>query len=384
VSAAERLRRHRRSTVLVGGVLVVLVALSVLAVRSAVRGGALDPDNPRADGARAVARVLEDRGVDVAVIRRAADLRATHVDRGTTVLVTSTELLGRGTAREVDRVTRSAGTLVVADPSTVLVRALSLEVDVRDATVDDRTEARCADPLLEGLTVEVGPSAGYRPTGDSGAGTVACFPTEGPDGAALVVRVDRGVATYAVAGTDVFTNEHVDAADNAAVALRLLGQHDQLVWYVPDSRDVRAGDGGSLRAQLPRGLLPALWLVGVAVFSTMLWRGRRLGPLVVEPLPVVVKAVESTQGRGRLYRRVRDREHAAGILRDASRRRLIARLRLPSSTAAEALVHAVAAATDRSPDAVRDLLATGPVTDDKALTRLADALAALEREVHRP
>ena len=46
----------------------------------------------------------------------------------------------------------------------------------------------------------------------------------------------------------------------------------------------------------------------------MLWRGRRLGPLVVEPLPVVVKAVESTQGRGRLYRRVRDRAHAAGIL----------------------------------------------------------------------
>jgi hypothetical protein len=116
----------------------------------------------------------------------------------------------------------------------------------------------------------------------------------------------------------------------------------------------------------------------------MLWRGRRLGPLVVEPLPVVVKAVESTQGRGRLYRRVRDREHAAGILREATRRRLGNHLRLPPDTGSEELVHAVTRATGRPPDALRGLLETGSVPDDTALTRLAHELAALEREVHRP
>ena len=369
---------------LVGCVLAVLVALTVLAVRSAVHGVALDPDNPRAEGARAVARVLEDHGVDVDVVRRAADLRAAGVDRGSTVLVTSTELLGRRTARETLRIARSAGSLVVADPGPVLLRTLSLPVEVRDAKVGERTDARCADPLLAGLTVHVEPSTGYRPTDGAGVETVTCFRTGGPDPTALVVRVWRGVSTYAVAGTDVLTNEHVDAADNAAVALRLLGQHDRLVWYVPDRRDVRAGDGGSLRAQLPRGLLPGLWLVVVAALCTMLWRGRRLGPLVVEPLPVVVKAVESTQGRGRLYRRVRDRDHVAAVLREATRRRLTARLRLPSSVGLEPLVHAVATATGWAPDTVRAVLRPAPVPDDTALTRLADALAALEREVHRP
>ena len=199
-----------------------------------------------------------------------------------------------------------------------------------------------------------------------------------------MARVDRATTTYAVGATDLFTNAHVTDADNAAVALRLLGQHDRLVWYVPDLRDVPAGDLGSVRAQLPRGLVPALWLLAAAVVAMILWRGRRLGPLVVEPLPVVVKAVESTQGRGRLYRRVRDRAHAAGILRAATARRLATHLRLPPGTSSGALVAPVAQATGRDHGSVADLLITRPVPDDTALTRLADELAALEREVHRP
>ena len=59
----------------------------------------------------------------------------------------------------------------------------------------------------------------------------------------------------------MLTNDRVAEADNAAVALRLLGQHDRLVWYVADRRDIAAGDDGvASRAQLPPALVPALWL----------------------------------------------------------------------------------------------------------------------------
>jgi hypothetical protein len=153
---------------------------------------------------------------------------------------------------------------------------------------------------------------------------------------------------------------------------------------VPDLRDVAAGDGGSLAAQLPGGLFPALWLLAAAVLATMLWRGRRLGPLVVEPLPVVIKAVESTQGRGRLYRRVQDRSHAATILRDSTTRRLLSHLRLPAGTPLERLAGAVAEASDADPRLVYDALADRPVHDDRGLARLAADLAALERKVHSP
>ena len=139
------------------------------------------------------------------------------------------------------------------------------------------------------------------------------------------------------------------AADNAAVALRLLGQRGRLVWYVPDLRDVAAGDTGSSAAQLPAGLVPALWLLAVAVLATMLWRGRRLGPLVVEPLPVVVKAVESTQGRGRLYAGSATARTPPGILRAATappaRRPAPAR----ATDRPRGLVGAVARTTGRDP-----------------------------------
>jgi len=378
------LRRHRVLVAIAVGVLAVITALSVLATRSVPLGGDLDPDNPSPNGAQAVARVLAAHGVDVSVVRRAAELRHAAVDVRTTLVVTSPGNLGRRTAAQVARRSLRAGAVVLPDPTPTLIRALHLPLTVVEAQVGRRTRAACDDPLLAGLSVDAGPSTGYQAQDPAVTG---CFRTAGP--ASLVARVDGGRTdspgtgpTYAVAAVSVLTNRRVDRADNAAVALRLLGQRDRLVWYVPDLRDVAVGDTGSVSAQLPRGLFPALWLVVAAVLAAMLWRGRRLGPLVVEPLPVVVKAVESTHGRGRLYRRVRDREHAAAALRAATVRRLVALLRLPAGTGPDRVAPAAADLTGTSVDTVLEILATRPVPDDKALTRLAGDLARLEREVH--
>ena len=64
----------------VATVALVLVVLSVLSLGSTTRGGDLDPDNPRGNGAQAVARVLAGHGVEVTVVRRAAALEDTPVD----------------------------------------------------------------------------------------------------------------------------------------------------------------------------------------------------------------------------------------------------------------------------------------------------------------
>ena len=135
---------------------------------------------------------------------------------------------------------------------------------------------------------------------------------------------------------------------------------------------------------LPPWLGPATILAGLAVVATMFWRGRRLGPLVVEPLPVVVKAIEATASRGRLYSRARDRDHVARTLREATVLRLAEQLRLPREGDLGPLVTAVAERVVRPPTEVRGLLGAGPVPDDKALTLLAQKLAELEREVRQP
>jgi hypothetical protein len=374
-------RRHRPVLALVLVVLVAVCALSVVTARTAGRGADLDPQNPDSNGAQAVAKVLQAQGVDVSVVRRAGALDRARVDRGTTVVVTSTANLGRSSARRMRLRAASAGATVLVAPGPSVLRALRLPVRVAAEQLAVRAGASCTDPLLGGLTLDPGRALAYRVTATADR-AVSCFPAGRRT--AIVARVDGPPRTYVVGAQAVLSNRRITHADNAAAALRLLGERGRLVWYVPDVRDVPVGDAGSVSAQLPRGLVPALWLVVVAVLATMLWRGRRLGRLVVEPLPVLVRAVESTQGRGRLYRKVRDREHAAQALRAAAARRLTSHLRLPARTTAEDLVRAVAAATGSDPRTVDDVLTARRVTDDAALTRLAADLAALEREVHQP
>ncbi len=66
----------------------------------------------------------------------------------------------------------------------------------------------------------------------------------------------------------------------------------------------------------------------LVVLLLALWKGRRMGPLVAEQLPVVVRASETVEGRGRLYRSRRARDRAADALRTATLQRLLPRLGL--------------------------------------------------------
>ena len=121
----------------------------------------------------------------------------------------------------------------------------------------------------------------------------------------------------------------------------------------------------------------------LVVVVTAVWRGRRLGRLVAEPMPVVVRAAETTRGRGRLYRRGRSYGHAGAALRAGTASRSAARLGLPRSAPAPLVVDAVARATGRRPADVEALLYGPPPTDDRALAQLAHDLDHLESEVHR-
>jgi len=124
--------------------------------------------------------------------------------------------------------------------------------------------------------------------------------------------------------------------------------------------------------------------LGIVVLLTALWRMRRLGPLIAEPLPAVVRACETVQGHGRLYRSRRARDRAAAALRGAALGRIAARLGLPRGTPPQATCGELASRTGRGADEIRAVL-FGPVpADDAALVRLATDLDALEGQVLTP
>lgn len=362
------MRRPRRSTlvVLAGFVLAVAVVLVLGAdERSRER---LHPDNPDPEGARAVAEVLDDQGVSVSVATGAEALEEEEPGAGTTVLVTSADDLGPGTADHLLR-TAEGATVVVAEPGIPTSEALGVEPPT-PAEAPGVAASCTAMGLSEGLEIEVDSARAH-------ATARGCFTTD----EGHLLAYDGGGLVLLGAG-QILENEQVTRADNAAVALRVLGQEERLVWYVPQLSDLTGEDRTDVWSLLPPWVQPALVLLVLAGLALVLARARRLGPLEVEPLPVSVRSVETTHARGRLYRRADDRAHAARSLRRAALRRTTSRLGLAPSTPTPTIVEALAHDLDRPAADVGHLVDPGspaPTTDDD-LIRLADELAGIEEE----
>jgi hypothetical protein len=344
------------------------------------------PGNAGPNGSRAVAEILRDRGVTVETADTTQRVTALAAP-GSTVLVVGTTLLSD---EQLDALVGTGADLVVVEPDSPWhVERLTdgaLSTTYAGGTSSLR-QPGCEDPTAR--------AAGELDVGGGvlaqDARAVVCW-SDALGGAAWgTVPPGDGTGRVTVFGdSSPLTNDRLDERGNAALVLRSLGRHDTLVWYTPSLTDAGgAGVPGQRAPSAPLAdLLPA-WAgpVGLQLLVVLLalvaWRSRGLGPVVTEPLPVVVRAAETTAGRGRLYRRARARGHAAAALRAGTARRCAARLGLPRSADAPAVVDAVAQAARRPSEQVAALLYGPPPTDDDGLLRLARQLDELESEVHR-
>lgn len=368
-------RRRRLGAVLVVAALVVAAVLTVVAQRP-TSTVPLHPDNPHPGGARAAAEILTRQGVDVRLTRTTAATVAAAADGGT-VLVTDASLVG---AEQWTALRALRADLVVTGVAYADLAALTDAVTPTGQGGDGVRAARCADPDAQ--------AAGAVSTGSGDVralapGVVVCFPGgTDPQVGALAIVEDRGRRLAVLGNPRPLTNEALDEAGNAALVLRLLGRQDRLVWYVPSLTELAEPSpaGSTLPPALPAVGAWALLVVAVA----MVWRGRRLGPVVVEPLPVVVRSAETTLGRARLYRRAGAQGHAADALRAGAAVRLARRLGVAPGARPAQLVAAVARAAGRPQADVATLLYGPSPTDHDALLALVRALDALEDEVDRP
>ena len=376
------LRRRRGLALVVGLVLLGAAALTLLTGTTGQISTPSDPENSGPQGAQAVARVLSDHGVRVEVVRSLSALRASNAGPGTTVLVTSTENLSRTVAAATAAHAVGADRLVLLSPGGDAVEGMGLPVDAASMPVWDLVRAGCRSA---GLTPDLAISGGdhtYRPRA-AAEGARQCFTDSGGGVVLTLPATARRPAVTLLGSAEVLANGSVLQADNAAVALRLLGAAPRLLWYVADPADVPADDPTSLDTLVPAWVWPGLALATSAVLAMMLWRGRRLGRLVAEPLPAVVSATETTRSRSRMYHKAGDRTRAAAVLQAGTRSRLTAYLGLPRGTDPATLAAGVAAVTGRSHAEVAAALSGAP-HDDPSLIALAQQLATLEKEVRRP
>ncbi len=375
-------QRPRWLTPVVVCALLIAAAMTVTAVnRSAPQNkDDLDPANPGYSGAAGLAHSLSNHGVTVTIVRSQRELLVQRIDGATTVAITSPNQLSGRTARTALSHVTSAAALVLVDADREVTSGMGLPVESHRAQLTD-VAAGC-----QGAGVGAGFRLGqadraYTPSAGYGASTT-CFPDKIDGGGAMVnLPAATGRPALTLLGDDaLITNGAILDADNAAISLHLFGHTNHLVWYVPSLADITAADTTS-RSMAPPWFQPALVLAGSAVLLLCLWRGRRLGRLVTEPLPVVVRAVETTESRGRMYRRSRDRARALAVLQLATRRRLAAYLGLSASSPVSSVVAASAAVSGRDYLEVLGLMSSTAVPDDSSLLELANALMALEKEV---
>lgn len=398
----RRIRGHLRLAVLIAVVLLLAGGVALLAGTGG--RGLLGTADTSPGGARAVATLLRNHGVSVVAADsagaagRALDSLPPTARASATVFVTSGSL---ARTRLTTLWATGVAHVVLVDPAagalSLLTGRVTAGLPVAEATVGPACELPAADRAGAVAVSGSGFLARSLPfvdpallrAGDRDATVTACYPDEGR--AWLVRRVAAGRILDVLGSADFLTNGSLAREGDAALALNLLGSGSTLVWFRPDTGDAvdpGAAGGGSLAAHVPPGVWALLAGLSGAAVLLALARARRLGPVVTETLPVVVRASETARGRARLYRRGRARGAALAALTEAAAADMAARLGVDRTAGPAALVPAIAARTRRPPTEIARVLglpgptAAPPVhpeepVDDAQLIAAARALRGL-------
>ncbi|MBO0517022.1 DUF4350 domain-containing protein, partial [Streptomyces beijiangensis] len=318
---------------LVALALLLVAGIAFAAIRSGDQHGSLDPRSADRNGSRAVAELLKDRGVSTRVVTT-LDETVTAAAPDTTLLVTTPDLLTPHQQKTLRAaIVQAGGRTVLLAPGPPSVSRLAPGVRAGAPASVSARAPECALPAA----VRAGPAdtGGIRYSAP-GLDASGCYPAG--DRPTLLTVPSTGADdgdTVLLGAPDILLNHRLGDEGNASLALQLLGSRPHLVWYLPSLGDASAIDGGN---QSFFDLIPSGWLWGtlqlaLAAALAAVWRGRRLGPLVAERLPVTLRASESTEGRARLYRKTNARDRAAAVLRSAARTRLAPLLGVPPSEA---------------------------------------------------
>ena len=356
-------------------VVLTLVVLAVIAAIGAYLteprpGAEMDPGATGPDGAHALVTLLRDGGVEVIVADSIADVEQA-ARPNTLILVAQSQYLTDDAL--LDRLAKAPGDLLLVEPTARTREALMPGMGIKPSSTFDSDPNCSLREATRAGSVRFGPSVTYE--AKDGRAMTSCY-----DGVLIRFR-DKGRTVTAVGSTDFMTNGSLLQAGNAALAMNLAGDRPRLIWYAPHRIEGETSSPASISDLLPENVTWIVWQLCLVVLLVALWKGRRPGPLVAEELPVVVRASETVEGRGRLYRARRARDRAAEALRTATLQRLLPRLGLGAGTPAQAVVMTVAQRSGADPGFVSYHLFGPPPATDNDLLQLARALDEIERQV---
>lgn len=371
-------RWNRWKTLVIIVTCVLLIGFLTTIIRPSGNKIPMHPQNAEPNGAMALTQILRNNGVEVTVTGSTAEARAL-ADSSTTVFVYDTFVV----EPEFFRAVYEAGSdLVIVDPATSTINQLDLGLRLENTsaktTHPDPVDAQCAAPHAQSARQIMSQNSGFSRNEESDAQLCFTIDGVGPYAASSDNRV------HLFATPDLFQNENLARFGNAALTIGALGNQEKLVWFLPTTmqNSPDSQEDSPLLVFLPPWFTSALVLAGFIAAALAVWRGRRMGRLVSEPLPVVVRGAETTVGLGQVYRRTNEVAHAASAIRAGAALRCAQRLGISPTSSSSDLAAAIARAVNRPYEEIAPIF-LGPLPTSSAdLIRLAQTLDHLESEVH--
>ncbi len=340
-------QRRRKTGLVLMIALIVAAWLAVMvwiALQPQRTDGSLGVDDETDDGAAALTSVLEDHGVAIRPVQSMTQLRS-ELERNPDATVLFHDKHQAMANASYERLSELAD-LVPADqrvfaglpdtPSSELVagvygsRPLGF-VEHIDAEPTCRIDA----------ALEAGNIGGFRQgviVADEAYGCFAVVDETTGETEPAYAFAESPEGTLIFADWRMLSNAGLYDNGTATLALWSLGRAETVLWFQPDFQFDPDTDGQLSPVQLPdwarMGLVWAVIVTGI----WLLYRGRRTGPVIVEPLPAEVPAAETTVGRGRLYAKTKQRRHALSTMQQASLARLARILRLGNRASQDAVL----------------------------------------------
>ncbi|GGO96203.1 hypothetical protein GCM10011612_05840 [Actinomyces gaoshouyii] len=368
----QRLRSWRPGLLALLALLVLVILAQALKPPESTEPLAID--NPHSNGAKALTALVGEWGVEVDAVSTARAAREASAEGATVVLINA----GRLSDEERERLASAGGDVVVLGALDNNLGGLTeLTPSGVSAAPGATVSAQCGD--VDAQAAGTIP-AGRGSVGLGGAeGATGCFPVADGMYGYATAPLPSGGTLRVLAWPDTAMNSQLTNQGNAALAIRAIGVSKRVVWY--DAAQARSRSIWD-EPSMPRFLPVVLVQLTIAALALAIVQGRRFGRVVVEDLPAVVRSTETTIGRGRLYRRARDRGRAATALRAGTALRLGKRLGLPTGAGRGELIDALCRDGRLRPADVDRILYGPTPPDDRSLSDLAAQLDRLESEVH--
>lgn len=351
-------------------VVVVLVLVAVFAGSPNQQGGYLDPDGTGPVGLKAFRTLVSSFGARVDVRYDAAP--------DADVMVMMEDVIADEDLPRVESWIADGGILVVADPWSALV---PMSVATSDTFGLGGTSGVAPGVCDVGALIELNLVAkGMFPTFLSvGEDDRSCFGDS--QAAFVVVRSVGDGAIVAVGGPELFMNENLAEADNAALAVSLVAPKPGTRVVMLERGPNSPGSEPSLSDAMPSGVGRAITQLFAAFVVYAWFRGRRLGKPVIEPQRVQIEGSELVQAVGGLVRQARDPDAAARVLRSDMRRLLTTRLGLAADVGSQVISDVLVARTGLDPTLVASAVGDSTITSDNELLDLAHNIDLIRKEV---